>query len=217
MDFADYAGDAVTQSAIAAASTIAGAAAGYYKQHQGNRTMPVKSKAIRKLQRRVARNTPETKCKHIYGNLTTAAVNTVDIKEITLLTQDIDSDERIGRKIRIVGWKLRTIGPRDVDLYILKSYDDHVPVYGDFAPIQGGHLDQSAKAHLVEMAYLIDQNSTSIHNTHNKRFKAGLPVVFDSTLNSSCIKNRLHLVMKNNSSTGIQTVKYSMTLYYTDA
>jgi len=174
------------------------------------------AKDLRKLKRQVQLNKGELKAFSITSNTLTITSGVAASYGLTAIAQGDDDHQRTGRKVRVVGIKVRMyVEDPDLDVFILKSTDHSVPSYGDFEVALGGQVTQDARHDVHEIAYLKPRSTTPNMIEWQKKWKTGIPVYYKGTSSTDAIKNALHLFIKNN--TGV-VVGYqpSVVVYYYD-
>jgi hypothetical protein len=168
------------------------------------------------MKRQINLNRGERKRAHFSANALTVTSGSVQLVELTAIAQGDDDNQRMGRKVKIMGVDARIhVTDRQLDCYIIKSTGSTPPDYTDFDTSYGAHLDQQAATEFRELAYIKEYRSTTSSWKWRKYWKTGFPVYYNSTTTVSGIKNRLFIVFKNTSGADI-TVQYSAITTFLD-
>jgi len=168
------------------------------------------------LLRQIYRNRGELKVKQFNDASVSVAANAVETVELTNLTQGDDSDERIGRKIRGVGFKIRgRINDRSLDMYIVISTGGITPAFSYWNDVQGGLMTDNTHYEFREIADLKNYSTTSNHFATSRRWKKGITTYYTGSAGTSGIKNKVFLVFVNTTGAAI-TAEYSINYYYRD-
>lgn len=172
---------------------------------------------MRRMKRQINLNKAERKKAHFVANALSVGSGAIELVELTAIAQGDDDNQRIGRKVKIMGIDCRFhVGDRNLDCYIIKTVGSTAPDYTDFDTSLGGHLDQQAQSEYRELAYIKEYRSTTLSFKYNKYWKAGIPVYYNSTTTVSGMKNRIFLVFKNTTGAAV-AVQYSCVTTYLDS
>lgn len=175
------------------------------------------AKRLKRLERKVARNKPETKVKTFAVTATVAdasvSVTELKIENGTYPYAMTGSKAKILR-VEIIG----TLGSQFADAYLVQSHTDSAPVYGDFTATVGGSIAQTGAATRND-EFTIWKQYLNLGGGSNfrilQRFKYGYTIHGD-VFNNTTIKNALYLIVKNNSGSSTN-ISYTARVWFVDA
>lgn len=181
------------------------------KRKTSGSTMPL-AKRLRRVERRVARNSPETKYKSLSasGAVSDAAVSVTELKLDGASSQSYGTEGSKAKLLRveIVG----TSGSEFADVYLVQGHTTTAPVYGDFNSTVGGHIISTKNQQFtIWKQYLNLGGGSNFRITQS--FKYGYNVHIES---NTTVKNPLYLVIKNNTG-GAINISYSARIWFVDA
>lgn len=187
------------------------------KRKTSGSTMPL-AKRLRRVERRVARNTPETKIATFTasGALADAAVSVTELKIGGASSQSYGAEAAKAKLLRVE--ILGTTGSEFADVYLIQGHTTTAPVYGDFNPTVGGYIKNEAFA-TNNQKYTVWKQFLNLGGGSNFRvtqsFKYGYNVHID-TVSNATVKNPLYLVVKNNTGGSIN-ISYAARVWFVDA
>jgi len=172
------------------------------------------TKLIKKLQNKVNLNTGETLVYQLTGTVTlpTGAIAPV---HLTGIGQGDGFSDRTGRRVTIRGFSVNThLGVRGLDCYHILSKSGIAPTYGNFQPVEQGHLVNIARNDLRVVKYIKPLQQTT-YARYNKKYKSNHHVWYSGTSGASTIKNAHYLIFKNDTGANV-SFDYSINVYFTD-
>lgn len=174
------------------------------------------AKRLKRVETIQARRKPEMKKFHVSSSPTLASATATTI-DLTNIAQGNGIGDRTANEIRIHRVDIRgNLTTGGVDSYLIQSHTTSFPVYADFYPIQGGHLNivnQNTK--FTEWKYYKNYSGTNSNMRISHSFKYPMKVKFNAATGTSAVDNRLSLVMKNDTAASA-AVQVSCVVYYTD-
>lgn len=139
------------------------------------------------------------------------------VMELTAIAEGSGANERHGNKIRIHRVEIRgTLGADEVDLYLIQCHTTTVPSYASFSAFMGGHTTvDTSNTQFTEWRYI---NGKKFKDQGGLRqpFRLGYTAKYNAALSSSCVDNRLVVVVKNDSG-GQVTPEIHGRVWYTDS
>lgn len=180
-------------------------------------SMPV-AKRLRRLERKVARNRPETKVKTfaVTGAVANAAISATELKiEEGQQPYAMTGSKAKVLRVEVVG----TQGGQFTDVYLVQSHTNSAPVYGDFTATVGGTIANSFAGGTQADEFTVWRHFLNLGGGSNfriiQRFKYGYTIHLDAGANAT-IKNPLYVVVKNNSGAEVN-ISYTARLWFVDA
>jgi len=181
-----------------------------YKRYQS-------ANATRNLVRQINLNKGEIKKAYFSANALSVGASGVQVIDITGITQGVEDDERIGRRIRVYSVDIRTsMSTRNLDCYLIQGLKNTMPTYSDFAVTYAGHLVQNSRYEFRELKFLKSLESLTSFEFYKKTWKNGLPVYYDGPNSSDGARNCLFLVFRNTTGAAIGSNHFSVVLTYRD-
>lgn len=211
MDFPEYASQAVYGGA--AKGLPYAAAAGRMAYNYWNARNAQQIKKNRKL---IRWNQGETKCMQHTINVS-CNNDDVNVTYLTNIIQGDDHDQRIGRRIRVMGYRYQLHAEnRLLDVYIIRSKDNTgIGLSGFDTPQDGGiNWDEHNEWRVIENCRT--SKSTTLHYRGGKRFKGGRLIHYTGVAATDVAGPAYHLVCKNVSGVAL-TLTGTVYVYYKDA
>lgn len=176
------------------------------------------AKRLKRLERKVARNKPETKVK-TFPITATVADATVSVTELKI-ENGATPYAMTGSKAKILRVEIiGTLGSQFADAYLVQSHTDSAPVYGDFTATVGGQIANTFAGGTRSDEFTIWKQYLNLGGGSNfrilQRFKYGYTVHLDVN-NNTTIKNPLYLIVKNNSGSSTN-ISYTAKVWFVDA
>lgn len=174
------------------------------------------AKRVKTLEYKVAARTPETKMQ-ILSFSGTIADGAAQVLEFTAVAEGTGANERLGNKIRILRIETRgDLGADNVDMYFIQCHTTTAPAYANFASYQGGHITiDSTNTRFTEWNYTNGRKFSD--NAGMRRvFTLGMNSKFNGSASTSCVDNRLFVVVKNDTGS-TQTCEFVGRMWFTDA
>jgi hypothetical protein len=210
MDIAEYMNAAIPPGLEATAALVAAAAT--KKVYNKLRSMD----PIKKNRRLIRLNTGETKCIQWSINALVGP-GAVNVTYLTNIIQGDDHDERIGRRIRVMGYSYTLHGnDRNLDIFVLKTRENTAIAIGGFINVVEGGVQWDEHNEWKTLQNVKSYTSNSTHYKGGKRFKNGMLVHYNGTAANNVAGPALHLVAKNSTGAAIAFTG-DIKLYYRDA
>lgn len=174
------------------------------------------AKRLKRVETIQARRKPEMKKFHVSAT-PTVVTNSATTVDLTNIVQGTGIGERTANEIRVHRVDIRgNLTTGAVDSYLIQSHNASLPVYADFYPVESGHLNivnQNTK--FTEWKFYKNLSGTNSNMKLQHSFKYPMKVKFNGSAGTSCVDNRLSLVMKNDSAASA-VCQVSCVVYYTD-
>lgn len=174
-------------------------------------------KRLKRVENQVRRNKPETKYKQFALTQSTFADGTIELVELTNFAQGDDVSEREGNHVTIRRVEVRGyLGFGFLHGYIVQGHTTTLPTYATFQNVDGGSIVPiENNTRFTEWLYF---NSQKLYDKASivQTFKYGLKAKYNGSLGTSCVDNRLWLVVKNDTGSA-ESVRLSVRVWYTDA
>lgn len=173
--------------------------------------------ATRNLVRQINQNKGEIKKAYFSANALSVGSSGVQVIDLSGITQGVEDDERIGRRIRIYSVDIRvSMNSRNLDCYLIQGLKNTTPAYTDFAATYCGHLVQNSRYEFRELKYLKSLDSLTSFFFYKKTWKNGLPVYYDGPNATDGVRNCLFLVFRNSTGTAVNSNHFSVVMTYRD-
>jgi hypothetical protein len=175
------------------------------------------ARKIASLEKRVRLNTGETKCKQFSAAGSSLLNNDILVIDLAQIPNGDSVNERTGYQLMVKKVRIRGHSSNHrVDWFLIRANGDDTPQYTDFHPTMGGGIDTHHLHQFKELRYFRPSIGTSGNVQTLVNFKYPLRMSYNTGLASSCIKNQLFLVLKNNTGGTVADFDYFVEVYYTD-
>lgn len=175
------------------------------------------AKRLKRVEIQTRRNKAEMKMQdfNVQGAVADGAI--ASVMELTAITEGSGANERHGNKIRIHRVEVRgNLGGDNVDLYLIQCHTTTVPSYVSFNAYMGGHTTvDTSNTQFTEWRYCNGKRFKDF-NGIRQSFKYGYTAKYNAALSTSCVDNRLVVIVKNDTGASA-TVEISGRVWYTDA
>lgn len=179
-------------------------------------SVPV-AKRLKRLERKVARNRPETKVKTfaVTGTVLNNAASVTELK----IEEGTYSYAMAGGRAKVLRVEVMgTQGSQFADVYLVQSHTNTAPTYAKFSATVGGTIANTGAGTYSE-DFTVWRHVLNLGGGSNfriiQRFKYGYTIHLDAASNAT-VKNPLYVVIKNNTGADIN-VSYTARVWFVDA
>lgn len=174
------------------------------------------ARKVAALDRKVRQNRGEQKIKQISAQGTLFPNNSILQFELTSISSGDGIADRDGFQISVDSIRVRGHSSSNkVDWYLIQVVNDSILIYSDFAGVIGGGIDSNHKHEFKELKYFRSFNTTSGNVQTFHKFKFPLTVSYNAT-SATPVRNRIFLVLKNNTGAQVSNYDYFAEMLYRD-